>query len=149
MDIKGFLSPDHALIDVRASDKAGLLRDLSGRAAVALDVAADRIASELLKREELGSTGTGGGVAVPHARMTEVARPFGILARLKNPIDFDAIDGQHVDVVFLLLLPIAPAGDQLQALASVARKLRAASSLQRLRRAVDAAELYRTIVQDS
>ena len=72
MDIKDFLSPDHALIDVGASGKAGLLRDLSGRAAVALDVAADRIASELLKREELGSTGTGGGVAVPHARMPEV-----------------------------------------------------------------------------
>lgn len=87
MDIKEFLSPDRALIDVRASDKPGLLRDLSGRAAVVLGVAADRIASELLKREELGSTGTGGGVAVPHARMAEVTRPFGILARLKNPID--------------------------------------------------------------
>jgi PTS system nitrogen regulatory IIA component len=149
MDIKEFLSPDRALIDVRASDKAGLLRDLSGRAAGALGVAADRIACELLKREELGSTGTGGGVAVPHARMAEVTRPFGILARLKNPIDFDAIDSQHVDVVFLLLLPIAPAGDQLQALASVARKLRAAISLQRLRRAVDAAELYLAIVQGS
>ena len=147
MNIKDFLSPDQALIDVRASGKAGLLRELSGRAAVALDVAADRIASELLKREELGSTGTGGGVAVPHARMAEVTRPFGILARLKNPIDFDAIDSQHVDIVFLLLLPIAPAGDQLQALASVARKLRDPSSVQRLRRAADAAELYRAITQ--
>jgi PTS system nitrogen regulatory IIA component len=149
MDIKDFLSPDHALIDVRASSKAGLLRDLSGRAAVALDVAADRIASELIKREELGSTGTGGGVAVPHARKPEVTRPFGILVRLKQPIDFDAIDSQRVDIVFLLLLPIAPQGDQLQALASVARKLRDPSSLQRLRLAVDGADLYRAITQET
>ena len=113
--MKDFLSPEHTLIDVGASGKADLLRDLSGRAAVALDVAADRIASELLKRGDLGSTGTGGGVAVPHARMPEVRRPFGILVRLKNPIDFDAIDSRPVDIVFLLLLPVAPEGDQLQA----------------------------------
>lgn len=147
MDIKDFLSPDHALIDIRASDKAGLLQDLSSRAALALNLAADRIAAELLKREELGTTGTGGGIALPHARMPEVTRPFGMLVRLKRPMDFDAIDNQPVDIVFLLLLPAAPEGDQFQALASVARKLRDPSSLQRLRDAADAAELYRAMVQ--
>lgn len=147
MDIKDFLSPDHALIDVRASDKAGLLKDLSGRAALALSLAADRIAAELLKREELGTTGTGGGIALPHARMPEVTRPFGMLARLKRPMDFSAIDGQPVDIVFLLLLPATQEGDQVQALASVARKLRDPSSLQRLRGAAGAAELYRAMVQ--
>jgi PTS system nitrogen regulatory IIA component len=146
MDIKDFLSPDHALIDVRAADKAGLLQDLSSRAALALNLAVDRIAAELLKREELGTTGTGGGIALPHARMPEVTRPFGMLVRLKRPMDFDAIDSKPVDIVFLLLLPAAPEGDQVQALASVARKLRDPNSLQRLRGAADAAELYRAIV---
>lgn len=147
MDIKDFLSPDRALIDVRASDKAGLLQDLSSRAALALNLAVDRIAAELLKREELGTTGTGGGIALPHARMPEVTRPFGMLVRLKRPIDFDAIDSKPVDIVLLLLLPAAPEGDQFQALASVARKLRNPSSLQRLRSAADASELYRAMVQ--
>jgi PTS system nitrogen regulatory IIA component len=147
MDIKDFLSPDHALIDVRASDKAALLQDLSSRAALALNLAADRIAAELLKREELGTTGTGGGIALPHARMPEVTRPFGMLVRLKRPMDFDAIDSKPVDIVFLLLLPAAPEGDQFQALASVARKLRDLSSLQRLRGAADSSELYRAMVQ--
>jgi PTS system nitrogen regulatory IIA component len=146
MDIKDFLSPDHALIDVRASDKAGLLQDLSSRAALALNLAVDRIAAELLKREELGTTGTGGGIALPHARMPEVTRPFGMLVRLKRPMDFDAIDSKPVDIVFLLLLPAAAECDQVQALAGVARKLRNPNSLQRLRGAADAAELYRAIV---
>jgi PTS system nitrogen regulatory IIA component len=149
MDIKDFLSPDHALIDIRASDKAALLHDLSSRAALALNLAADRIAAELLKREELGTTGTGGGIALPHARMPEVTRPFGMLVRLKRPMDFDAIDSKPVDIVFLLLLPAAPEGDQFQALASVARKLRDPNSLQRLRGAADASKLYRAIVQES
>ena len=147
MDIKDFLSPDHALIDIRASDKAALLQDLSSRAALALNVSVDRIAADLLKREELGTTGTGGGIALPHARMPEVTRPFGMLVRLKRPMDFDAIDSKPVDIVFLLLLPAAPEGDQFQALASVARKLRDPSALRRLRGAADAAEFYHAMVQ--
>jgi nitrogen PTS system EIIA component len=146
MEIKDFLLPIHARTDVRAKDKSGLLRELSDQAGKALNVSPDRIFAELLKREELGSTGTGGGVAIPHARMPEVRAPFGMLARLQQAISFDAIDGQLVDIVFLLLLPAAPAGDQLQALASVARKLRDPSSLRRLRRASDAAELFGIMV---
>jgi PTS system nitrogen regulatory IIA component len=148
MDIKDFLLPRDAMVDVRASDKAGLLQDLSGRAATALDLAAERIAAALLKREALGTTGTGGGVAIPHARMPEVKGPFGMLVRLRHPINFDAIDGQPVDIVFLLLLPAAPGGDQLHALASIARKLRDAGALERLRRAADGAELYTAMAQE-
>jgi Phosphoenolpyruvate-dependent sugar phosphotransferase system, EIIA 2 len=84
----------------------------------------ERIAAEILKREELGSTGTGGGVAIPHARIQELNEPFGIFARLNRPIDFQAIDTRPVDLVFLLLLPGDPVGEQLKALATVARKLR-------------------------
>src|SRR5262245_47274877 len=147
MEIRDFLSPMHASIDVRATDKSGLLRELSNQAGKALNVSPDRIFTELLKREELGSTGTGGGVAIPHARMLEVKAPFGMLVRLQQAISFDAIDGQLVDIVFLLLLPATPAGDQLSALASIARKLRDPSALRHLRRASDAAELFGVVVR--
>ena len=100
------------------------------------------IVSELLKREGLGSTGMGNGVAIPHARFHTIKKPFGIIAKLKQPIDFDAIDGQPVDIVFMLLLPTASEGEQLGALACVARKLRVADDLALLRRAKNAAELY-------
>jgi PTS system nitrogen regulatory IIA component len=146
MVIRDFLSPADALVDVRASNKRRLLQELASRAAAALDLPADRICSELLKREELGSTGTGGGVAIPHARIAEIKKPFGMLVRLKQGIKFDAIDDQPVEIVFLLLLPVASAGEQLAALAVVARKLRNAQCVRRLRDAPDAAELYRTMI---
>jgi nitrogen PTS system EIIA component len=148
MVIRDFLSPSDALIAVRAPDKRRLLQDLAGRAAVALDLPADRIGSELLRREELGSTGTGGGIAIPHARMSEIKKPFGMLVRLKQPIAFDAIDDQPVEIVFLLLLPTVSAGEQLTALAVVARKLRDTATVRRLRGAGDAAELYRAMVTE-
>ena len=145
MDIRDFLSPSHVRLDVRAADKAGLLKELANLAGKALKVAAERISTELFKREGLGSTGTGGGVAVPHARMPEVKAPFGLLLRLDRAIGFGSIDGQPVDIVFLLLLPAIPRGPELAALATVARKLRDPISLRGLRRASDANELFDTI----
>jgi PTS system nitrogen regulatory IIA component len=144
MDIKDILSPDNALIKVRAADKTRLLQDLAVRAAAALSLDANLVSIELLKREALGSTGTGGGVAIPHARIPDLKRPFGTLVRLKHPIDFEAIDGKPVDVVFLLLLPQSQ-GDPLNALASVARKLRDPESVRRIRNAADETELYDAI----
>ncbi len=149
MVIRDFLSPADALIEVRASNKRRLLQDVASRAAVALDLPADRICSELLRREELGSTGTGGGIAIPHARMPEIRKPFGMLVRLKQPIEFDAIDDQPVEIVFLLLLPAVSAGEQLTALAVVARKLRDAATIRRLRQAGDAAEFYQAMVAEN
>jgi len=145
MIVTDFLSPTDALVDVRASGKRRLLQELATRAATALGLSADRICGELLKREELGSTGTGGGIAIPHARMPEIKKPFGMLVRLKRPIKFDAIDNLTVDIVFVLLLPIAPADEQLTALAIVARKLRNVDCVHRLRDAGDADHLYRAM----
>ena len=147
MDIKDFLSPDDAMVDVRAADKTALLQELADRAAVELNIAANRISAELLKREKLGSTGTGGGVAIPHARMSELKKPLGMLVRLRQAIEFDAIDGQPVDIVFLLLLPATSAGGQLNALASVARKLRDPVALLGLRNAADGNALYDVMSQ--
>jgi len=142
MGISAFLSPSDTFINIRASDKARLLLELSRRAAASLDLPAEWIAAEILKREELGSTGTGGGVAIPHARIQGLNKSFGILARLNRAIDFAAIDGRPVDLVFLLLLPANPLGEQLKALASVARKFRDPACLRDLRAARASADLY-------
>lgn len=149
MSIKDFLSPDHVSVDVRVSEKTKLLRELARQAALAIDVPADRIFAELHKREELGSTGTGGGVAIPHARLPEVKKPFGMLVRLAQPIQFEAIDDRPVDLVFLLLLPAASAGEQLNALAAVARRLRQPNAVRDLRQATDASSCYHTMTVPS
>ena len=145
MKIADFLSAADVAVDVRATDKSRLLKELSSRAAAALNLSAEAVAEEIEKRDELGSTGIGGGVSIPHARFREVKRPFGVLARLKQPIAFDAVDGQPVDIVFLLLLPASSQLDQLNALAAAARRLRDRDVLQRLRRATTATELHSAI----
>jgi PTS system nitrogen regulatory IIA component len=110
-------------IDLSLRDKRALLRDLAHRAAVVLNVEDDIVFSALLKREELGSTGVGNGVAIPHVRLEQVRNPFGIMVRLKDPINFDSIDGQPVDLVCLLLLSKENESAQLNALAGIARRL--------------------------
>ena len=149
MDIKDFLTPSDVFVGIRSSDKIRLLEDLCRRAASILKIDADKIAADILKREELGSTGMGGGVAIPHARIADVKKPFGLLARLKSAIEFDAIDRQPVDLVFLLLLPTAPAGEQLNALALVARRLRDADTIRNARRATDPSGLYAAMAHSS
>jgi nitrogen PTS system EIIA component len=149
MEIRDFLLLTDALINVSASDKARLLQELAARAASALNLDANQISIELLKRENLGSTGTGGGVAIPHARIPHLTKPSGTLVRLTRAIDFDAIDGKPVDIVFLLLLPTRSQSNGLNALASVARKLRDPELVQRLRAAADASALHSAIVVEA
>jgi len=144
MQIKEFLSPDDVLVDLRASGKDALLHDLAQLAAKAAGIDAAAATSEIDKREELGSTGMGGGIAIPHARIAGLMKPVGVLAKLKRPIDFAAIDGNPVDLVFLLLLPLSQGGE-LTALAAVARKLRDAATAARLRGAADRVEMYQVM----
>jgi nitrogen PTS system EIIA component len=145
MKISDLLSPNDVMIDVRASNKRQLLQELAAKTADSIGLRVDQVAPGLLKREELGSTGIGRGVAIPHARLPDVQRPYGLLARLKAPIEFDAIDGQAVDIVFVLLLPAAAESGQIGALAQVARTLRPAENLARLRAARNTSELYSAI----
>jgi PTS system nitrogen regulatory IIA component len=102
----------------------------------------------LVKREALGSTGMGGGMAIPHARLAGLSKPFGLLARLDQGIDFDAVDGEPVDIVFLLLLPEASDAD-INALACVARKLRDTQVLAAVRRAKDARGIFAQITAEA
>jgi PTS system nitrogen regulatory IIA component len=133
--------------DLRPGRKPVVLRELSRRAAEALNIPVDVISAALLKREALGSTGMGHGFAIPHASIAGITAPFGLLARLVEPIDFDAVDGAPVDLIFLLLLPEPSQGQQLNALACVARRLRDPGVLKELRGAKDAGAIYRTMVE--
>ena len=146
MKISDLLSPNDVMIDVRASKKRQLLQELAAKAAESLGLRVDQVAPDLLKREELGSTGIGRGVAIPHARLPDVQRPYGLLVKLKVPIEFDAIDGQAVDIIFVLLLPAVAENGQIGALAQVARTLRPEENLARLRAARNTSELYSAIV---
>jgi nitrogen PTS system EIIA component len=148
MKVSDFLSSADVITDVAFADKQKLLEDLARRAGMVVDVQPSLILSELVKREQLGSTGMGGGVAIPHARFHQVGKSFGMLVRLKRPIDFDAVDDQPVDTIVLLLLPDAPNGERLGALACMARKLRDPAIMAALRRARDGAEIYRTLTAD-
>ena len=148
MKISDFLSSADVAIDGAFPDKQKLLSELSRKAGTKLDLPGERIFSELIKREDLGSTGVGGGVAIPHARLQQVAEPFGMFVRLKKPMEYDAIDGKPVDLVFLLLLPDSAGGEQPGALASAARKLRDQKVAAALRRARDSDELYRILTAD-
>jgi len=145
MKIKDFLTASNVAIDVPASDKTALLKELAARAAACLNLPVDMLSTEIERRDELGSTGIGGGVCLPHARLRQVKKPFGLFVRLKSPIEFDAIDGRPVDLVFLLMLPASSQLEQLNALAAVARRLRDPVVLQKLRDAATSGDLYTAV----
>jgi PTS system nitrogen regulatory IIA component len=148
MKIADFLSSTDVAAGVVAADKEKLLDGLARKAGAVVNIVPELILAELRKREQLGSTGMGGGVAIPHARFQQIHKPFGMLVRLKRAIDFDAVDGKPVDTVCLLLLPAATGGDQLGALAAIARKLREPSVIAAVRRARDGTEMYRTLASE-
>jgi len=149
MKISDFLSPTQVMIDVKASDKSRLLEQLSTEAAAEAGLAADEVVREIAKREELGSTGVGNGVALPHARLPSLTTPFALFARLRHGIDFDAIDGEPVDIVVLLLIPEAGDSAKGNALACVARALRDTETLRKVRSAPDREALFRVIAGPS
>ena len=145
MKISDFLSPANVMLDVRASDKTRLLRQLSAQAAAKVGLDPEDVMAQIVKREELGSTGVGDGVALPHARLAGLKTPFGLLARLRRGIDFDAVDDQPVDIVFLLLLPESAHGEQLNALARVARSLRNTETRRQIREAAESNAAFQAI----
>lgn len=145
MDITEFLSPDQTYVEQASASKAALLSQLASRAAAVIAVPADQIAAALIKRESLGTTGMGEGVALPHARFQLLQKPFGMLVKLNKPVDFDAIDRQPVDLIFVLLLPETSEASPLGALALAARRLRSPDVVARLRRARSPHDLFHAI----
>ncbi len=138
MALDALIPPGHVLDRLRAPDKTALLNALARAAGESLGLPPAGIAAALAAREALGSTGIGGGIAVPHARIAALSAPAGFLARLDRPVAFDAVDGRPVDLVFLLLSPATDA-DHLRALAAVSRRLRRPEVAEAMRTAPPAA----------
>jgi PTS system nitrogen regulatory IIA component len=146
MEIRKLIEPDRVLDRLEARDKAQLLAEIARRAADAAGLDSKAVLSALNAREELGSTGVGHGVAVPHARIVGLPRLLGLFARLAHPIDFAAIDDQPVDLVFLMLIPAEAGNEYLAALSAVSRRLRDREVVRRLRTANGAEVLYDLLV---
>jgi PTS system nitrogen regulatory IIA component len=146
MTLADLLPPDHVFGDLAAANKTELLHTLCRRAG-ALAMAEPRALTALvLAREALGSTGIGGGVGLPHARLPDLAAPSGFFARLRRPLDYAAIDASRVDLVFLLLTPSTDDAGHLAALALVARRLRDPAIRTALRQAKAADDMQRILV---
>jgi len=145
MNVQDFTAPQDVLAGLRVANKTQALRELARRAASSAGLDRAVVEKALLEREQLGSTGIGKSVALPHARIPGLAKFYGVFARLERPIDFDAIDGQPVDLVFLLLAPDNAAREQIAALACISHLFRDAGACDRLRRAKTTNEIYEII----
>ena len=142
MDMVNFLAQEGIVANLKASSKKQALQELSQQAAVLTGLHERTIFDVLLQREKLGTTGIGRGIAIPHGKMQELERLHGIFARLPKPIDFDAIDEQPVDLIFLLLAPESAGADHLKALARISRLLRDDAICAKLRGADDPEALF-------
>lgn len=146
MDVADLLTPDHVIERLAAADKAALVADLARRAAAATGLPQHAILEALSAREALGSTGVGAGVALPHARIPGLGGFFGLFARLERQLEYDAVDDQPVDLVFLLLVPSNAVNEHLQALACVSRRLRDKAVAAQVRKADGAVALYAALI---
>ena len=127
---------------LKVNSKKQALQELAAKAAGLTGQNERAVFEVLLQREKLGTTAVGYGVAIPHGKLPKLDRLFGLFARLDRPIDFEALDGQPVDLVFLLLAPEAAGADHLKALARVARLLRDPDTARKLRESRDADAIY-------
>ncbi|MBB4303459.1 PTS system nitrogen regulatory IIA component [Rhodobium orientis] len=147
MDLSDLLSPDSIVPALKANSKKQVIQELAGRAASRVHLPERDIFDTLLQRERLGSTGVGHGVAIPHGKLVALDRLVGIFARLQRPVDFDALDDEPVDIIFLLLAPEGAGADHLKALARIARQLRDPTIIAKLRATSDPAALYALLTQ--
>lgn len=147
MKVIEILDAANVRIETQPQDKLTLLRDLCTSAAPLVGLAPQILLTEIIRREQLGSTGIGDGIAIPHTRAPELTKPYGSLVRLTQPIEFDSIDGEPVDLVFFLVLPGSPPSAHLNSLACVTRTLRDPTILADIRKAASAAALYTAVTQ--
>jgi nitrogen PTS system EIIA component len=134
---------------LKVNGKKQTLQELAAKAAELSGLTERTIFETLVQREKLGSTAVGNGIAIPHGKLAKLTHLFGIFARLERPIDFEALDGQPVDLVFLLLAPEGAGADHLKALARVARLLREPEVARKLRESRDAEALYSVLALPS
>ena len=124
MNINDMLSPDAFLINFESTSKKHLLNELCELAETKISVSSRILLENLTKREKLGSTAVGNGIAIPHANISNIDKPYLFVATLVNGLDFNATDDQPVDIIFLLVAPHNDSSEHLQALALISRLLR-------------------------
>ena len=134
---------------MKVNGKKQALQEIAAKAAQLIGQNEKAILEILLQRERLGSTGVGNGVAIPHGKLPKLGSVFGLFARLERPVDFEALDGQPVDLVFLLLAPEGAGADHLKALARVARLLRDPEVARKLRASNGAEAIYAILAMPS
>ncbi len=137
-----------SIVRLAARSKAELFRELVHRAAEQLALPEGLILEALSRREALGSTGVGKGVAMPHAPVAGLTSPFGLLARLERPVAYEAIDGEPVDLVCLVLTPENGGRGRIDALACLARRLRSPDVCDRIRDAAGSEDIYAMLLED-
>src|SRR5207249_1429753 len=142
MPLNDLVAPNAIIPALKVNGKKQALQELAAKAAE-LSGQSERVIFEILmQREKLGSTGVGNGIAIPHGKLPKLTKLFGVFARLARPIDFESLDGQAVDLVFLLLAPEGAGADHLKALARIARLLRDQDVAKKLRASRDAQAIY-------
>lgn len=142
MPLSDLVASNAIIPALKANTKKQVLQELAARAAALTGQSERAIFDVLNQRERLGSTAIGDGIAIPHGKLPKLDRLFGLFARLDRPVDFEALDGQPVDLVFLLLAPETAGADHLKALARVARVLRDPEITRKLRASREAEALY-------
>jgi nitrogen PTS system EIIA component len=149
MPLTDLVAPNAIVPALKVNGKKQTLQELAAKAAELSGLNERVVFETLMQREKLGSTGVGNGIAIPHGKLPKLNKLFGLFARLDRPVDFEALDGQPVDLVFLLLAPEGAGADHLKALARVARLLRDPDVAQKLRQSRDADALYAVLALPS
>ncbi len=142
MALADLLHQDAIIPALKATSKKQLLQELATKAAKLSGVSEREIFDVILQRERLGSTGVGHGIAIPHGKLAGISTISGIFARLESPVDFEALDDEPVDLVFLLLAPEGAGADHLKALSRIARILRDQDLAAKLRQTDSASAIY-------
>lgn len=147
MDLNDLITSKAIVPSLKANSKKQALQELAAKAAAVTGLPERDVFDTLLQRERLGSTGVGNGIAIPHGKLVRLDKLVGLFARLERPIDFDALDDQPVDLVFVLLAPEGAGADHLKALARIARRMRDPGTVAKLRATSDADALYSILIQ--
>src|SRR3982074_1363160 len=142
MPLNDLVAPNAIIPALKVNGKKQALQELAAKAAELSGLSERTIFEILMQREKLGSTGVGAGIAIPHGKLAKLSKLFGLFARLERPVDFEALDGQPVDLIFLLLAPEGAGADHLKALARIARLLRDSDVARKLRDSRDAEAIY-------
>jgi len=147
MDLSDLIVDHGVLPNLKATSKKQVLQLLAAKASEVFDLDERTVLDLLMERERLGTTGVGNGVGIPHAKVPGVTQPCGLFARLDQPVDFDAIDDQPVDLVFLLLAPEGAGADHLKALARVSRTFRNQVLCEKLRASREATAMFALLTE--